>query len=186
MPGTGLASIISALSGAAEVVVTDYPTPEILANIRGNITRNLKDRASGAVQVVGHIWGDTGAQSALSRDFAEDAAGYFDIVLAADCLWMQGEHRNLLHSLFYFLSQSAAARVFVVAGFHTGRAILVNFLEGAEETGFVVEKAWERDVFGTERGFSRDEKHRPENATERSKWLMIAVLRKRRPGEGLV
>ena len=172
--GTGLAGIIAALAGAMEVVVTDYPSTQLVSNIKKNVARNVTGNASRRIRTEGHEWG------ALSTQFSRDHANSFDIVLAADCFWMPGEHQNLLTSMRHFLSASTKARIWAVAGFHTGRAILTQFLDQAKETGLLVETIWERDTFGNERVFVNSEYERPENATERSKWLTIAVLKKKK------
>jgi hypothetical protein len=62
--GTGLAGIIAAKAGAREVVLTDYPAPEVLANLRVNVKRNLEVEGegnglgNGRFWVTGHVWGD--------------------------------------------------------------------------------------------------------------------------------
>lgn len=56
---------MAGLSGAREVVISDYPAPEVLSNIRSNILMNIElrrlisSRASsiGEVNVEGHEWG---------------------------------------------------------------------------------------------------------------------------------
>jgi nicotinamide N-methyltransferase len=59
--GTGLAGILAGLKGAREVVVSDYPAPEVLENLRGNVERNFLSRRDktgvGEVRVEGHEWG---------------------------------------------------------------------------------------------------------------------------------
>jgi hypothetical protein len=42
--GTGLSGIVSCLRGAKRVVVSDYPAPEVLRNIKANIERNIAPR----------------------------------------------------------------------------------------------------------------------------------------------
>ena len=91
---------------------------------------------------------------------------------------MPGEHESLVQSILHFLSSNANARVWVVAGFHTGRIVLANFLGIAKEKGLSVEKVWERDTFGNERDFAPNDGERREDATIRSRWLMIAILKR--------
>lgn len=71
--GTGLAGIIAAKAGAREVVITDYPAAEVLANLRVNVRRNLgveveagkegdgvgeeKEQNAQTCWVMGHEWG---------------------------------------------------------------------------------------------------------------------------------
>lgn len=42
--GTGLVGMICALAGAARTVLTDYPSVEILGNIRENVEVNVFSR----------------------------------------------------------------------------------------------------------------------------------------------
>ena len=78
--GTRLAGIVSALAGAEQVVISDYPAPEILANIRTNIEKNLPTDRASSVFVRGHEWG------VINDDFSANSAQCFTRVLAADCL----------------------------------------------------------------------------------------------------
>ena len=176
--GSGLVSIITALAGAREVVVTDYPDPDLLSTIRKNIGRNIPGYLSQKIVFEGHEWG------VLEIQPAKDYRNVFDIVIAADCFWIPAEHSNLITSMQHFLSRSVDARIWAVAGFHTGRGVLAQFLDHAKEVSLTVEKVWERDMFGLERDFVHSEEERREDTTERSKWLMIAVLRRRVQGDG--
>ncbi|KAI9833062.1 MAG: hypothetical protein M1819_003895 [Sarea resinae] len=65
--GNGLSGIVCALAGAAKVTITDYPAPEILANIKANVDRNVSAVAREGmvlgdvdVEVRGHCWGEFG------------------------------------------------------------------------------------------------------------------------------
>ena len=159
------------MAGASEAVITDHPTKELLSAIQSNVENNVGDHHLHNIYVKGHEWGQ------LDDSFAKVNAGKFNIVLAADCLWMPGEHESLTQSMLNFLSLSENARVWVVAGFHTGRAVLATFLEVAKEGGLSTEKVWERDAFGNERDFAPNDGERREDATIRSRWLMVAILK---------
>lgn len=75
-------------------------------------------------------------------------------------------------------------KVWVVAGFHTGRAIVAGFFETAVENGFEVERIFERDTVERLEGggeIRRDwapmrEGEGPEN---RRRWCVTAVLRRK-------
>lgn len=172
LSGTGLAGIVSVLAGAQEVVISDYPSPEILATIEMNCTKNISSHSKGNTSVVGHEWG------IVDDDFSKANARRFTKILAADCLWMAGEHQNLVTSMLHFLSDDdESARVWVVAGFHTGRATLASFFEVAHDAGLEVKRIWERDVQGNEREWVKEPlQSRPENITELKKWLVVAIL----------
>ena len=75
-------------------------------------------------------------------------------------------------------------KVWVVAGFHTGRAIVAGFFETAVNNGLEIERIYERDLnSGTEDGkeVRRDwvperEGEGPEN---RKRWCVVALLRRK-------
>jgi len=178
--GAGLAGIIAALSGAREVVLTDYPAQEVLQNIRDNVSRNIEPRKKGSgesaretnVSVQGHEWG------LLENDaFSEKNKGGFGTILCADCMWMPWEHLNLLKSIAWFMKDGG--RAWVVAALHTGRQKMRGFFEEEklQETGLVIERIWERDATGKERAWVSD--RGIEDVTERKRWLVIAILRRR-------
>ncbi|KAI0169475.1 hypothetical protein GGR52DRAFT_468451 [Hypoxylon sp. FL1284] len=192
--GTALPSVMAALLGARRVVATDYPSETVLATLRANAAANATAEhapAAGgggsvpAVEVHGHMWGDLGG-SAVDADasFAATHRGAFDRVLACDCLWMPWQHGALRRSVAHFLrDDDAAARAWVVAGFHTGRAKMRGFLEAdaLRADGLAVESVWERDCDGVERPWEWDRGH--EDVSERKRWLVVAVLRKLGPEE---
>lgn len=198
--GTGLVGIVSALVGAQEVVISDYPSAEILTTIERNCAKNIpafrphshshSSRESGNVngivkvnnvRVIGHEWGKVAVADDRGDgdDFPITHAHHFTRILAADCLWMASEHRNLVMSMLHFLSRDEErARVWLVAGFHTGRAKIASFFEVAADAGLEVERIWERDMQGNEREWVEEASRRPEDITERKKWLVVAILRR--------
>jgi EEF1A N-terminal glycine/lysine methyltransferase len=73
-------------------------------------------------------------------------------------------------------------KIWIVAGFHTGRAIVASFFETAVRMGLVVEDIYERDLNASEEegGIRRDwtplrEGEGPDN---RKRWCVIAILKK--------
>lgn len=172
---------MSVLAGAEEVILTDYPSPAILANTKGNVERNVPKELQQKLTVQGHEWG------VLTDNFSKANANHFSRILCADCLWMDGEHYGLAQSMEHFLSYRDDARVWVIAGFHTGRAKLVSFFDIAAQAGLETESIWERDADGNEREWVRERNGGQEDATGRNKWLVIAILkRKQRPSANKV
>jgi nicotinamide N-methyltransferase len=175
--GTGLAGIVAGLKGAEEVVISDYPAKEVIANIRMNVENNVEPRKEktegqiGNVRVEGHEWG------ILDDPFSVENRETFSKILVADCLWMPWQHTNLLKSIRWFLSPDGKA--WVVAGFHTGREKMRGFYEerALEEAGLEVERIWERNADGSEREWVTD--RGIEDVTERKRWLVVAILRRR-------
>lgn len=170
--GTGLAGIVGTLSKAEEVVITDYPAPEILANIKVNIEKNVPPHLQPRVSVRGHEWGNVADPFAASRKHS------FSRVLAADCLWMPWQHESLLDSMLHFLSYEDGARIWVIAGFHTGRGKLAPFFDVAVGKGLEIEDMWERDCDGQEREWLNERDGGREDVGERKKWLVLAILRR--------
>ena len=156
-------------------MLSDYPSPELLANLKANVERNVPVnlRSHTAVQVQGHEWG------VLTADFSSSRAHHFTRVLAADCLWMPWQHRNLARSMLQFLSYAEHARVWVIAGFHTGRAKLAPFFDVAIDEGLDVEHIWEQDADGSKREWQAQRDGDREDVTERKRWLVVAVLCRR-------
>lgn len=181
--GTGLAGLVAGLSGAKRVVISDYPAPEVLDNIRANVEWNvlpllpkLPAISRENFEVQGHEWG------VLSDEFSMSNRGSFSRILVADCLWMPWQHENLLRSIAWFLKEGSG-RAWVVAGFHTGREKMRGFFEEerVRGCGLVVERIWEREAAGGEREWVMD--RGKEDVTERKRWLVCGVLRKLREGE---
>ncbi|KAF2628293.1 hypothetical protein BU25DRAFT_339853 [Macroventuria anomochaeta] len=172
--GVGLGGVMSALAGAREVTITDYPAPPILEAAKTNVTKNLNEPFQSRVTVEGHLWGD------VSSDFARTNAHKYTRVLAADCLWMLGEHENLAKSMLHFLADVPDARVLCIAGFHTGRAKLVPFFEEVvPQQGLEVEEMYEMDADGVRRPWAKERDGGRENIGERKKWLVVSRIRRR-------
>ena len=163
-----------ALAGAEEVVISDYPAPEILANISINVNKNVSQPKLSKTSVRGHEWG------VLKDDFSSTYANSFSRIIAADCLWMPHEHRSLAQSMLHFLAHNDKAMVWVIAGFHTGRAKLAPFFDAVREEGLEIESIWERDVDGHEREWRKERDGGKEDVTGGKRWLVVAVLRRRR------
>lgn len=179
--GTGLSGIVAAKSGAEEVIITDYPAPEVLANIETNVQRNVtKDTEHRPINdatkcwVHGHEWG----QVDESDSFVKENKASFDVILIADCLWMPWQHENLMKSISHFLKPEG--RAWVVAGFHTGRAKMSKFFIGETlaSHNLEIESITERDPDGEERKWVFD--RGVEDVTVRKRWLVIAVLKLKR------
>lgn len=172
--GVGLGGVMSALAGAEEVTITDYPAQPILEAIKTNVAKNVAESMRPRVAVQGHLWGDT------TSEFAAAHAHKYTRVLAADCLWMLGEHENLAKSMLHFLADTPDARVLCIAGFHTGRAKVVPFFEEvAPQQGLEVEDIYEMDADGARRPWATERDGGREDIGERKKWLVVARLRRR-------
>lgn len=81
--------------------------------------------------------------------------------------------------MLYMLSTDSDARIFSIAGFHTGRAKLVLFFQEAVAKGLEIESIYEEDAQGNRREWMEERDGGTENVTERKKWLVIAILKRR-------
>ncbi|CAK4031637.1 Hypothetical predicted protein [Lecanosticta acicola] len=168
--GVGLDGIIATLAGAREVVISDYPANALLDNILRNAEGAVPQSARSRYRIEGYEWGDD------TSPFASSNAHSFGRILAADCFWMPHEHENLVKSMLHFLDWSHKARVFVVAGFHTGRAKLAGFFDEATLQGLAIEEIYEENAEGDRREWQKERDNGLENVTERKRWLVIAIL----------
>ena len=197
-PGAALPSLIASLSGAAQVSITDHPSSSALYDpIQRTITHNVASEADRArIRIVPHEWGvlpsetvteNMGESRETELRFAMENKGCFDRIICAECLWMSDQHENLIRSLLWFLAppsssssgESSGGRVWVTAGFHTGRHVVARFFDKAVAAGFVVEDVWERDM-NAEEEVTREwcpvrEGEGPEN---RARWCVVACLRR--------
>jgi len=55
--GAGLPGILAALHGAVLVVLTDYDSAPLIANLRRNVEANIPLSLLPQVKVEGHVWG---------------------------------------------------------------------------------------------------------------------------------
>ncbi|KAL2868673.1 putative nicotinamide N-methyltransferase [Aspergillus lucknowensis] len=176
--GAALPSIIAALAGASTVTITDHPSSPALGPsgaISFNITQNLCS-ATCAVDTAPHEWG------VLDSDpWAVQHKAFYTRLIAADCCWMRSQHENLTRTIKWFLAPEG--KVWVVAGFHTGRAIVAGFFETASRAGLEIEGIYERDLHSSseeEGGEVRREwveVREGEGAENRSRWCVVALLR---------
>ncbi|KAL4906615.1 hypothetical protein BDW74DRAFT_135703 [Aspergillus multicolor] len=175
--GAGLSSIIAALTGASKVTITDHPSsPALTAG--GALSFNVKHNiplGNCAVEICPHEWG-----TLASDPWALSNRGLYTRIIAADCYWMRSQHENLVRTMKWFLAPEG--KVWVVAGFHTGREIVAEFFETAVSLGLEIESIYERDVNSSvdDGGEVRREwvnVREGEGPENRRRWCAVAVLR---------
>ncbi|KAH8701291.1 putative methyltransferase-domain-containing protein [Phaeosphaeriaceae sp. PMI808] len=172
--GVGLGGIMSVLSGASEVAITDYPAPSILDTIKNNVAKNVPEAIRSKVTVEGHVWGSS------TTPFEMAHAHRYTRILAADCLWMLGEHENLAKSMLHFLSHSSHTRILCIAGFHTGRAKVAPFFEEVlSQNGLAIEEIYEMKADGQRRPWAKERDGGREDIGERKKWLVVARIKRK-------
>lgn len=136
--GTGLPALTAAVCGGARfVVATDYDDDSILAALRANVKRTLADHTEHApIVVAAHTWGHR--MDDISDLLSARAPVLFDAILLADCVWERFSHDALVKSITALLARTPSARVYMVAGLHTGRATLVHFFRRMLAAGLVL------------------------------------------------
>ncbi|PVF99375.1 hypothetical protein CPB86DRAFT_731353 [Serendipita vermifera] len=142
--GTGLVSLVAATNKnpPSLVILTDYPDPLILDNLKLNVETNRKrfmDTCS--VKVDGYEWGNPADH--LKVGPTENG---FDLIIMSDLLYFDKSHPTLLQSLTLLLARTEEARVYVAAGKYTPAHVCQNFLENGEMVGLV----WEEQVVNGE------------------------------------
>ncbi|KAF8585439.1 hypothetical protein K439DRAFT_1632709 [Ramaria rubella] len=171
----GLPGILVAKRMGSQAIVTlsDYPDDSILRCLHENIKFSISSLSS--VRVVGHIWGECTAK-----------LGTFDIVLAADTLWNPDQHLPFCQTLSRVLKRDSQARIYLVAGLHTGRWTISRFLDKLAQFDLVIEFMTERKVDGTfdlevtnSASFEREwqVERDGEGEDERRKWVVWIVLK---------
>jgi nicotinamide N-methyltransferase len=140
--GAGLPSLVCALNGAARVVVTDYPDPDLIENLRYNISHCDALKDSSCITAEGYLWG--APVEAVTKHLQDAAA--FDVLILADLLFNHSEHDKLIKSVKMTLKKAASARAYVF--FTPYRPWLLEkdlaFFDRARDAGFVVTKLFEK------------------------------------------
>lgn len=141
--GAGLPSLAAAGLGAQTVVVTDYPDPDLIANLNYNINNCGLKFDNGKIAAAGYLWGqplDT-LQSLLPS-----ATDKFDLIILADILFNHSEHSKLVETLVHSMSRPGSALVF----FTPYRPWLLQkdlaFFDLARAAGFTVTKILEHTM----------------------------------------
>ena len=126
-------------------MVTDYPDPSLIENIRKNIDVNCPGEAGISIVAEGFLWG--GRIDSLQRHLSESDTG-FDLLILADILFNHSEHEKLVKSVCAALKRTADARALVF--FTPYRPWLferdMDFFRLAAGSGLIVDKVHESQV----------------------------------------
>lgn len=145
----GVPSIVSAICGARIAVMTDYPDPDLVENMRFNA--DLAQREG--LFVEGYKWGSPVETllSYASRDSSNGSSsngtedGKFDTLIMADVVYSHREHPNLIKTMHATLKRAPESVALVI--FTPYEPWLLpkteQFFPLAEENGFTVTKVFE-------------------------------------------
>jgi len=140
----GVPSIVCAIKGARTVVMTDYPDPDLVDNMRRNASFSaplIPDPT--CLHVDGYKWG--APVDGLLSYLPPGSAG-FDLLIMADVVYSHREHGNLITTMKRTLKKSPDAIVLVI--FTPYQPWLLpkteKFFPLAEENGFKVTKIFEK------------------------------------------
>jgi predicted nicotinamide N-methyase len=86
--GAGLPSLVCAKLGAKRVCAADYPSSNVIMNLKRNVVRN---DLTANVSVREHIWGED-----VTPLLQANGDEQFDVVVASECLWRHECHPALL------------------------------------------------------------------------------------------
>lgn len=176
-------------------VATDYPDKHVLENMAHNAAalKNLPDAPALALETTGLAWGNAQHERYVAANSDALRDGAFDVVCAADVLWVSSQHAAFLHSVEALLAPAQSARFVLVAGFHTGRPAITRFLRSAHAAGLVRDASaphggvYERSFQGEIRPWQGASLDEPPDAApdedmgdvgERARWVVVAMLRR--------
>ena len=141
--GAGLPSLTCAVLGASQVVVTDYPEPDLIDNLRYNVAHNDLYHGGCRIAVEGYLWGN--AVQSLTSHLIHPSDG-FDIIILADIIFNHSEHEKLIATLNVTMKQAPDAHALVF--FTPYRPWLfgkdLNFFALAEKSGFQTTQIFEK------------------------------------------
>ncbi|OAA59466.1 hypothetical protein ISF_06401 [Cordyceps fumosorosea ARSEF 2679] len=138
---SGLPSLVAGLLGARKVVMTDFPDPDLVANMQKNI--DACDGASAVVEAAGFVWGRDVAPLLARLD--GDGQAKFDVLILADLLFRHSEHGMLVRTIREAMARDGGvAYVFFTSYRPWKRDRDMKFFDVAREAGLEVVRVEER------------------------------------------
>ena len=139
----GVPSIVSAIKGARTVIMTDYPDPDLVDNMRWNASAAAPLIANpNSLHVEGYKWGSPVEK--LFSYLPSGSAG-FDLLIMADVVYSHSEHGNLIKTMQQTLKKTPESVALVI--FTPYEPWLLpkteQFFPLAEQSGFRVTKIFE-------------------------------------------
>ena len=143
--GAGLPSLACAVHGASAVIVTDYPEPDLVANLKHNIENCGQAFGPCRIVATGYLWGNPTSDI---KSYLNSEADGFDLLILADILFNHSEHEKLVSTLTEALSKKPGSAALVF--FTPYRPWLLDkdlaFFQTAKDRGFAVNKILEHTM----------------------------------------
>ncbi|KAL7009350.1 Protein N-terminal and lysine N-methyltransferase efm7 [Cystobasidiomycetes sp. EMM_F5] len=140
--GGGLPSLISALEGSKKTIVTDFPDPDLIRNIKHNIETNIPLHLPSKIVAEGYTWG-TKTDNLIALNNGQP----FDTILAADLVFNHSQHSALLKTCQLALAGSTSPAVLLFYSHHRPTTELIAkdraFVALAEQEGWTAVKVLE-------------------------------------------
>ncbi|KYK54924.1 hypothetical protein DCS_06885 [Drechmeria coniospora] len=161
----GLPSLVAGILGARKVVMTDFPDPDLVANMQKNIdecgeTMEPEGHLARTIDAVGFVWGadpapllarlanldDSSTMAGSTRGTAPVVK--FDVLILADLLFRHSEHGALVKTIQEVMAPStaSAAYVFFTSYRPWKQDLDMGFFDVARNAGLTVEQVSERKL----------------------------------------
>lgn len=143
---------MSAIQGARTVVLTDYPDPDLVENMKFNAGLSAdvippREDGNPRLHVDGYKWGDDVSKLRAYLPLAADGSpSLFDVLIMADVVYSHREHPNLIKTMQQTMKKDPNSVALVI--FTPYQPWLLpkteQFFPLAEASGFTVTKIFEK------------------------------------------
>ncbi|QPG94465.1 Protein N-terminal and lysine N-methyltransferase efm7 [Epichloe festucae Fl1] len=161
--GAALPSLVAGILGAEKVVASDFPDPDLVANMQKNIdecdeTVEPRGHMGRTIDAVGFVWGADPEPLLARLVVAPEGNGdgatrirrrrRFDVLVLADLLFRHSEHGALVKTIRETMrrSRGSAAYVFFTSYRPWKQDLDMNFFDVARDAGLEVEQVSERKL----------------------------------------
>lgn len=158
--GAGLPSLVAGILGARKVVMTDFPDPDLVANMQKNIdecnaTVEPEGHVARTIDAAGFVWGADPelllarlAPACQKGDGGDGMQRGFDVLVLADLLFRHSEHGALVKTIKETMraTPDSAAYVFFTSYRPWKQDLDMGFFDVARNAGLEVEQVSERKL----------------------------------------
>ena len=157
---SGLPSLVAGILGARKVVMTDFPDPDLIANMQKNIDEcdavgTPQGHIANTIDSMGFVWGadpDPLLERLPPDDDIQDSTAApskgFDVLILADLLFRHSEHGALVKTINETMRRAPESRAYV---FFTSyrpwkKDLDMAFFDVARSGGLDIEQVEERKL----------------------------------------